>query len=200
MAGAAFAWLEGRLRQRWQRLALLGLCLAAIAPTALANTARYRRAFLYPMPEVDRAEQFHQVKLSNIYLREQSAEGYGNTYLNVLRGVGSVIWDSNIKMSENALPRYLVDDVGIRSPNILYRGEAWFAEPGNQVGRISITPNRIEVAVDLKSPGLLTINQNYDPSWKVEGGELLRKEGLLQVRCKAGRRTVMLHYSPPCLL
>ena len=211
LAGAGFAWLEARLRPGWRQAALLLLCLGALVPSALDNAARYRQAFRLPMPEVARAAAFHQVKLDNDYLREQHAEGYGNTYLNVRRGVGSIVWDSNIKMPENARPSHIVDEHGLIRVNPLYRGEAWFNEPGNVVGRVNITPNRLEVQVKAKAPGVLYINQNHDDAWTVARGgtllaegaeprgvasEVLGESGLLRVRVPAGGGLVVLTYAP----
>ncbi len=211
LAGAGFAWLEQRLRPGWHRAALLLVCMAALVPTALENTARYRQAFHLPLPDVARSEKFHQVMMDNDYLREQHAEGYGNTYLNVKRGVGSIVWDSNIKMPENAVPNLIVDDHGLIRANPLYRGEAWFNEPDNRVGRVKITPNRLEVEVKASVPGVLYINQNFHDAWSVEtggellgvdaepfgvAGELLGESGLLRVRCPAGKSVVVLTYAP----
>ena len=211
LAGAGFAWMEARLHRGWQRAALLGACLAALVPSALDNAARYRHAFRLPMPDVATASVFHQVKLDNDLLREQHAEGYGNTYLNVLRGVGSIVWDSNIKMPENAVPSHIVDEHGLIRDNPEYRGEAWFLEPGNRVGKVIVTPNRLEVEVKAGAAGVLYINQNHHDAWSVEqggkllaegaeprgiAGELLGESGLLRVSCPAGAGVVVLTYAP----
>jgi len=196
LAGAAFAWMASKLPREWMRLALFGLCLAGLIPTALENAARYQKAFSVPAPRVERVKDFHQVKLRNGFLREQISVGYGNTYLNVRKGVGTVVWDSNIKMLESAVPRYFVHDDGVKAPNPLYRGEAWFLEPQNEVVQVSITPNKIRASVKLATPGVLYINQNYDDDWMIDGGELIRDEGLIRVKLGKGAHEITLDYEP----
>lgn len=196
LAGGALAWLQGKLSGRLSRTALLGAALLALLPTALENAARYGKAFSVPVPPVTRAERFFQVKLENPNLREQSAEGYGNAYTNVLRGVGSIIWDSNIKLPENPRPRYTVDDHGVLALADGYRGEAHLERPDSRLLGLSITPNRIEAEVALARADTLTINQNADPYWHAEGCTLLAEEGLLRLGCPAGKRRVVLSYRP----
>ncbi len=198
LAGAAYAWLEGRIGRgrSWARHGLLLACVAALVPTAMQNGARYRQAFLFPVAEVEPAKRFYQVKVQNPYLREQLAEGYGNTYLNVKRGIGSVVWDSNIKLAENAVPRFHVNDHGVIAPNPGYRGEAWFKVASNKVKHVSITPNRIEVEVEAAAPGILEINQEHHPAWSSNLGEIVGRSGRLRVRCPAGKSSLVLTYMP----
>ena len=196
LAGFALAWLQQRLRRPLLRRLLLAGAVLALVPAAVQNAARYREAFRLPLPDVTASRSFFQVKLQNETLREQIATGYGDTYLNVLRRVGTVLWDSNIKLPESARPRFWVDDHGVISLAEGYRGEAHFSDPRNQVQRLSITPNEIVAQVKLMAADTLTINQNYDPAWRVEGAELVQQEGLLRLRMQPGSHTVRLRYRP----
>ena len=45
-------------------------------------------------------------------------------------------------------------------------------------------------------PGTLVINQNSDPAWSASHGEVVRRQGLLRVDLKPGKRTVRLVYRP----
>lgn len=194
LAGYAFWWLEQRLEHRLPRAIFVCVALLALVPSALENASRYYQAFRFPMPEVSKVKAFHQVALKNALLREQIAEGYGNTYLNVLRGIGTIVWDSNIKLPESADPRYLVDRRGIISLNDEYHGEAFFKRPQNKVTTIHISPNVIEIGVSVTQTDILFINQNADPYWRAEVGELLLPRGKLRVRCSPGKRVIRLTY------
>ncbi len=196
LAGFALWWLQQRLRDRRLQVALGVVVALALLPTAVQNAARYRQAFRHELLEVTPAKEFYQVKLNNAYLREQMATGYGDTYLNVLRRVGSVLWDSNIKLPENARPRYTVDDQGVIALAGGYRGEAHFADGRNRVEEISISPNAITVRVNVTVPGTLTINQNFDAAWSASDGEVIQREGLLRVNLQPGKRTIELSYRP----
>ena len=196
LAGFGLWWLQRRLRDRRLQAALGVVAALALLPTAVENAARYRQAFRLELPPVTPAKEFYQVKLKNAYLREQIAKGYGDTYLNVLRRVGSVLWDSNIKLPENARPRYVVDDDGVLSVAGGYRGEAYFEDRRNRVTRVSITPNVITAEVDVRVPGTLVINQNHDPAWSASHGEVVPRQGLLRIDLKPGKRAVRLVYRP----
>ena len=196
LAGFGLWWLQQRLRRAGLQIALGLVAALALAPSAVQNASRYRQAFRHELPEVTPAKEFFSVKLDNAYLREQMAKGYGDTYQNVLRRVGSVLWDSNIKLPENARPRYTVDDHGVISLAGGYRGEAHFADRRNQVEQVSISPNVITARVDVKVPGTLIVNQNYDPAWGASEGEVVQRQGLLQVRLQPGKRTIRLSYRP----
>ena len=197
LAGFALWWLQQRLGKHRKLQVALGIVAAlALVPTAVQNASRYRQAFRHELPRVTPAKEFFPVKLNNPYLREQMATGYGDTYQNVLRRVGSVLWDNNIKLPENARPRYTVDDEGVISLAGGYRGEAHFADRRNRVEQISISPNVITARVDVKVPGTLTVNQNFDPAWSAGDGEVVQQEGLLRVRLHPGQRTVRLSYRP----
>ena len=203
LCGAAVWWLERRMTARWSGAVLLAALALSLVPTALQNARRYGRSFCRPVPALAREASFFQVKLDNENLREQAAEGYGNAYFNVLRGVGSIVWDSNIKRPEHARPRYRVDDRGVRRLADGYRGEAsWrsgqarISHQQARVERVAITPNRIEVDVAAGAAGELVINQNSDPAWRADRCSILPGEGLIRLRCPAGQYRVTLTYRP----
>jgi len=199
VAGAAVAWIEGKLVHRWARALVLGALCLALLPTALTNTDRYRQAFSTPLPDVARVGRFYQVRVQNPALREQAAVGYANTYLNILRGVGSILWDSNIKLPERARPRYLVDSRGVRALADGYRGEVFISRGHGEVRGWRITPLVVEARLRLAGPAIITINQNQDPAWRCStpGCAVVSRQGVLRVRCRRGGEVKLrLVYSP----
>ncbi len=193
LAGGALSWIESRLRHR--RL-LLTAAFVLLLPSALVNVQRYERAFSRTLPEYELEGVFYQVKLANPELREQAATGYGNTYLNVTRGLGSIVWDNNIMLPENARPRFLVTAAGELIPADGYYGEAYFADDTNQVWDIVFSPNKLAMCVKVPKAGTLTVNQNYDPAWVSTVGHVVDAGGLLGVELPPTLGKIELRYRP----
>lgn len=75
--------------------------------------------------------------------------------------------------------------------------EEYLADPASgSARRLAWSPNAIDVAVDLKRPGTLLINQNYHPGWHSAQGEVVAKDGLLAVELPAGAHEVQLRFRP----
>jgi hypothetical protein len=77
--------------------------------------------------------------------------------------------------------------------------DEYLAEPdAGVVRRVSWSPNRIVLDVDVKRPATVLVNQNWGPGWRAVGGALVEggDGGLLAARVPAGRHTLQLHYSP----
>ncbi|MBZ0273464.1 hypothetical protein K8I61_15605 [bacterium] len=206
-AGIGFSAIERRLadRPRAQIVALV-LAVAALLPTAIGGAWRFAWAFSVPLERPAREPEFYQVALDNDGLREQHSTGWGNTYLNVRRGVGSIVWDNNIALPENAQPRYLVDAHGERRPAPGYKGEAYFqhgdlaegaavaATQNNVVRDIAIGPSTIRAIFSMTAPGTIVVNQNYDPRWRADVGRVVDAGGLLAVELAQPATQVKLRY------
>lgn len=65
------------------------------------------------------------------------------------------------------------------------------------VERRSWSPHRIELAVDLKRPATLIVNQNDHRGWGSDVGAKVKHQGLLAVQLPAGRRIVTLRHRDP---
>jgi hypothetical protein len=83
-----------------------------------------------------------------------------------------------------------------------YRGEVWLASGAGAVQAV-ITPNRIDVQVDVTAPDTLVVNQNWFPGWRAEGDleaplqPLSLKRNLLALPVPAGKSEMTLRYAPP---
>jgi len=76
-----------------------------------------------------------------------------------------------------------------------YKGEEYLLGPGMlQLSRW--TPNVLDYDVEVKSPTIMVVNENYDSPWTLlQGrGEVFSYNGLLAVRLPAGRQRLELAY------
>ncbi len=82
---------------------------------------------------------------------------------------------------------------GIEDPH--YRGEQYLLGAGS-VRLNRWTPNELGFEVDVPSPTVLVINQNYDSNWTVIGGsgEVIANEGLIAVRIPQGRQELQIAF------
>jgi hypothetical protein len=82
---------------------------------------------------------------------------------------------------------------GIEDPT--YRSEQYLLGDGT-VTLTRWTPNALSFGVDVLSPTVLVVNQNYDQSWRViDGrGEVFSESGLIAVRMPAGRQNLTIAF------
>jgi len=134
-------------------------------------------------------------KWTGKYRRELSR---GLQYYLLRQNIGLLNWFGNIRLEEEAIPKYAVlagygdywDDLrsdATRANGVLrnknYRGEAFFIEHReNTVSRAEWKSNVIEIAVDMALPGRLIINQNYNREWYSDRGELYEERGLIGIK------------------
>lgn len=82
-----------------------------------------------------------------------------------------------------------------------YRGEFYLLQRGRPVVPVTWSMNRIEFEVDLDSPDILMVNQNFYRGWKASGDFKAESvDGLLGVRLKSGKNSLILSYSSPFAL
>ena len=76
-----------------------------------------------------------------------------------------------------------------------YRGEEYLVGRGS-IRQLEWTPNALTYQVEVATPTVLVVNQNYDPGWRLAdgGGEVVSENGLLAVRVPAGASRVKLVY------
>jgi hypothetical protein len=137
----------------------------------------------------------------------------GLQYYLLRQNIGLINWYGNIRLEENAIPRYKVS-VGygdywknLRSnPSVRngveenrdYHGEFYFlGHLENKAVDIQWKTNEIIIGVDQKIPDTLVINQNYSPHWKTDMGSLRNLSGLLAITLdKPIKGTIKLSYRP----
>ncbi|MBZ0272821.1 hypothetical protein K8I61_12355 [bacterium] len=194
-AGIGFAAIERHLpERRYARASWFVLIVLALLPNALLGAQRIAQRFSLPLEWPEHEPTYYQVALARPQLKEQLSVGWGSTYLNVLRGVGSIVWDDAIVLPRDAQPKYYVDDYGGIAPAPEYRGEAWFDAPGNEVLDQDIGPDRIVIALEMTQPGTLIVNQNHDRRWQSSAGRVWDSAGLLAVDIKRPVSHIELRY------
>lgn len=166
---------------------------------------------LYKLYEVDvaaypPAEHFYQVKTAhnptpelgtNVY-REYPRPFDLTEYHNLKRNIGTVDWYADLYLPEFAAPKFLITPHrGKAEENPDYLGEAFFTNDENLVKDVKIKSNTIEVAVRVRTPGRLVVNQNHHRGWKSDHGQTISENGLLAVQLpKTGAYDVRFRFSP----
>ncbi|ACL04156.1 hypothetical protein Dalk_2463 [Desulfatibacillum aliphaticivorans] len=183
--GGFFHTLFNRMKHRNGKLALaLFMAFAAVYPLA-ANRLIIPLTFFHDPPEAGQRAAFSQVL-------------YGPLYINLMENTGVIKWHSSIQIPTNAVPSRL--ELGAGGPEEYlhsYRGEAWLASGRGEVRLLDASYNRIRVHVDMQTPGLIVINQNYDPGWSSSWGRVVDVQGLLGVHVtEPGEREILLIFRP----
>lgn len=104
-------------------------------------------------------------------------------YLYHLQNIGVTEAYTNIKLPIAAQPKYFVkpDYSFVLNPN--YKGEVYFEQGKGSIDNIRFSQNEVYFKVKTDEPGLLVINQNYSPHWKVSSGEIVNDGSkLLKIR------------------
>jgi hypothetical protein len=58
------------------------------------------------------------------------------------------------------------------------------------------TNHTVTIDVEMASPGLAIVNQNYESQWHASTGEMAPSDGRLAVRLPAGRHRVVFRFEP----
>jgi hypothetical protein len=161
-------------RQRWAGALTVVLALAYLVDASSWNRLRWAETIGTAPPADKRAAQFHQAAGDRWMMM---------TYPRANRGSLACFEETPLDISPRLRANLPADE--------------YLADPSaGQVRRLSWSPNRIVLDVDTKRPATLLVNQNYDPGWRAEGGEIASDGGLLAARVPAGRRTVTFRYLP----
>jgi hypothetical protein len=183
LCGAALADLTARLRPRARAWAGGAVVALATVDVLLFAWARFGEIAQNTKELASPQTPFYQV------------EGHWRTMMEeVLQGHGVVSC-----LEEAPLQRAEQLELG-PSP------QQWLADASaGTIGDVSWSPNRISVAVELKQPAVLIINENWNEHWKANKGRLVKfgnkysrdeNGGTLAVELPAGAYTVQLYYRP----
>lgn len=194
LAGQSFDGLR-KLQWKWMRHAVAATLIAAgvvfLYPKVL-EVSRISYTYTIPSEFLEKSDSFYQVRGDNLE-RSRSEPLQANTYVNLLRGIGTIDWYTGIPIAENAIPRYLVTKSGEYVPPPDYRGECFWLE-SEEVIKCEFSPHRIRAAVRATHPGTLIVNQNYHRDWRVNRGTLGEWKGLLAIQLSAGEYQLELRY------
>jgi hypothetical protein len=176
-------------------VAVLGLAAAFLVDAATFNSEQWFQTLTLPPPQEAVSPAFRQVRGDR-----HRMYAYPRTNLGTLDCFEEAPLDISPRLGAN-LP---ADEY----PMAEEAAGAAGAGPGvagadSRVGtvrRMLWSPNHIVVEADFKRPGLVVVNQNYHPGWRVRGGELVSAGGLLAARVEAGRHTVRFRFLPTSFL
>ena len=149
----------------WLRRGVLILAAAALVESAAKNVPPVLDQFRFPPPAVQRASSFHS--------RMPVARGpaarrtpNGTTYFNMLAGIGTLNWESGMNMPECTQPSQFVSPGDALYENSHYRGEAYCARGQAQARLCRVSANSLELAGEMRSPGVVVVNQNFHKQWQ----------------------------------
>jgi hypothetical protein len=183
-----------------QNRAMLGELFALPQPAPAVET-EYRQQAMIADPSwlaLDGAEI--RRRAWHLRLREFRRPLNATEYHNVRRNTGTVDWYGTVVMAEHALPHTYVTPDGQTFPNLDYRGEAWVADGIGRVRSVRVTPNHIDLDVDLRTDALVVINQNHLSGFSTDVGEVRNHQGLLAVWLGRGQHQLRVTYRPAHLL
>lgn len=164
------------------------------------------RVFLRDSSELSFGKEFFHVKVKNYIGFPEPYQVDQYYYLQSNIGVTNWLF-GNLAIPTNVIPRYLVKAGDSRflpsrmdkmEVNPDYRGEAFFPqEKENHVSIRFFSPNRIRLAVQVRNPGVLLVNQNYHRDWRIDRGRVYDQNGLLAVYLEeSGEYDITLSYVP----
>lgn len=193
-----FFWLLRRIPIRWKEHILAVILVVAgtwfLYPKILKIQSE---TYTFDMPSdiIVQENEFYNIQGKDI-VRNRKEPLNSLTYTGLLRNIGVIDWYTGIPITENAIPKYFVDNRGNYLLNPVYRGEAFFLKESNKIS-VSLKPNSIFVNVNLRTPDIAIINQNYHDSWHTNHGELFNMNGLLALQLnETGSYQITLHYIP----
>jgi hypothetical protein len=123
-------------------------------------------------------------------------------YSNLQKNVGTITWYGAVAFRENAVPKFLIDENGIRQNNTLYQGEVYCATVQGRdcdIGQFVISYNGLAVRTgqNFIEPSRIVFNFNYDPRWNTSQGTVEDHNGLLAVNLPEPdnrHRTIVLSF------
>lgn len=163
---------------------------------------KYQEGLFKTAPLVITPEKgFYQIKTYNspVYPRGHiSTEPDSYQYFWLLRNVGKINSICDLDLSENAIPKFYVNEVtGEKNTNPDYRGEAYFLDKDNKAEIRYFSPNVIFIDADVNKPDCLVVNQNYSNYWNSNFGRVIDSHGLIGIHFhEKGEYHIKLSYCP----
>jgi hypothetical protein len=169
-------WRAVEPRRRLGAAGVLALALAYLLDAASWNRLQWLPTFGSPAPRDARAAAFHQVA---------GDRGRMMAFPPANMGTLSCFEETPLDIS----PRLRGD----------LPADEYLAEPdAGTVRRVSWSPNRIVLDIEVKRPATVLVNQNMGVGWRAEGATLVEggEGGLIAARVEAGRHVVTFRYLP----
>jgi hypothetical protein len=187
----SLAWVRRRRR-------LAGLCLAAVAASAVYGSAvgQKRMAAIASdaVPPPPSSGRIFQVEAAG---DAASPPMLAQAYFAMQANVGVRSWNSSVYFPRRVVSRFQVSADNRPRAVAGYRGEAYALDPANSASLAWVRGGLMRVECRLASPDVVVVNQNFHPSWRSSVGEVVNVEGVLGVRLPAaGAFQVDLRFEP----
>lgn len=204
LAGSSMS-VFGHVRPQWVRRGLLIAIISVIWCNLFLANVGYFTVLSKKIHFPPVAGGSYSVKLLNVHQGDESVGGllmysFSKQHVGIVNSEVPVKRESGVVPKYFILPRYaffapLTSLVVI--PNLAYRGEAFFLNPGNVVRSVIYRPNAIELLISMQSPDRVIINQNYSSFWRPNEGTCGAYQGLLALDlAKVGDQRIVLRYVP----
>ena len=183
LCGIAVASLWARAPGRLRRWLAWPLGLIVVG-TLIGGDWRVLRGAFDEAPVCPaRVKAFYQVRRSEDVLRSRR-NPLSDQYLNLLRGVGTIDWNTALRFPERPRARYLITKANRMLANPAYRGEVRGPDAARPPTLRGVSYNRLRVE-GARVGDLLVLNQNYHPGWRSRSGRVLNADGLLALQVTA---------------
>ncbi len=205
-AGAGLEPLLRRIGQPRGRALLIGVALGGLLVSLVGNALPLATLCRLPVPATRPDDNFLQVAAShnplpelgeNVYRERARRQELVELY-NLRLGLGTIDWYADIYLPENAVAAIHIDPrTGEAQPNRAHAGEVTVVAGNGTVRSWDIGANRVDLTLALDGPATVVINQNHDPAWTSDVGEVVNAEGRLGLQLEGtGTQGVRLRYRP----
>ncbi len=194
-AGGAVDFAARRVpaRARWL---LAAVALLPLLPTALAHMRLLDSTFTRAEPPFPLAPSgFRQVAAYPGAPRGAGRPIQANMYWLLRQNRGTIDWDGDLLLPENATPAERIQLDGSSRPEPDYRGEVFLTVPG-QINAWRVDVNRFTVRGRAEQAGRVVLNQNFVPGWRGSPRQVMVENGLLAMPVEAGPFAVDFVYQP----
>ncbi|NQT89699.1 MAG: hypothetical protein HQ558_00395 [Candidatus Omnitrophica bacterium] len=197
LCGRALTFFSERIKAKRLRYIFVGI-MFIFGPVLLfsRNVGLQQEVFAEPLPRIEKAANLYHVKGVGMP-RDELRTPLSLGYFNLLRGVGTIDFYTELPIGEYAACRYFVDTKNNVYENRAYRGEVYCLDKANSAQIDFIKPNTIGLKLNIKKPGKVVINQNYSRYWQCDGVRIENHQGLLALDVKdTGAYLLRLSYRP----
>jgi len=197
LAGAGLAALREYLADPGRaRIVALAITLSIAANLIYVNGEIFKVAFSIPPMQLEPAGTFRQHYGYSPFIERYRETALYEVHPNWPSGsYPAVLENRGLRWAFKTIP---FPSHALSSEDPGYRGEASMESGAGKVSAIESTPNLVRITTD-GGGGMLRVNINYDPGWKVIGKEALTLaefDGVIGVNVSPGREIVELIYRP----
>lgn len=190
-----------KLARKFSLLAYIPLLIIIIVIYDLikVNSLPFKEAFPIPPMETSRRQEFTQTCNLDFYDKYGFISGRTNPPLRSAWSSEYPMFLSNQGVVEGCYEAIPVSQNAVCIDKGNYKGEIFLENTTGEVKLKYWSPNEMIIKTSVLAKGLLVINQNYDPGWKIKkptGRRVKSLEGLLSTDVFPEDEEVVFYYSP----